>query len=87
MKKLKKGAALYLHKGESAILLSGKLHMVCYDKDLHSPNVSRLYHSGDIIGLAQIDEGLSTRDHVWICALVDCDLFYVPSTYLHMLWQ
>ena len=86
MRQLKKGQVLYLGESESAILLSGKLHLMCYKEDLHRPYVARLYHPGDLIGLKNIDNGWSTEQHSWVCALQDCDVFYVSSAYLDMLW-
>lgn len=87
MRQLKKGSVLYLEEGESAILLSGKLHLMCYKDDLHRPYVARLYHPGDLIGLDKIDGGWSTEQHSWVCALQDCDVFYISTTYLDMLWD
>ena len=49
--------------------------------------MARLYHPGDIVGLAEIDSGISTAEHSWICALEDCDLFYCSTRYVSMIWD
>lgn len=87
LKTLKKGHALYLNKGEAAIVLTGKIHMMSYKDDLLCPHVSRLYHPGDIIGLPTIDSGWSTAEHSWPFAMQDCDLFFISRNYLSMLWD
>lgn len=69
LKRLKARSVLYLQKNEAVIVLSGKLHMMCYSKDLECPHVSRLYHPGDIIGLPAIDDKWSTAEQSWICTL------------------
>lgn len=61
--------------------------MMCYKDDLLCPHVSRLYHPGDIIGLQSIDGGWSTAEHSWICALQDCDVFFVSKEYVSLMWD
>lgn len=69
LKRLHAKKVLYLNKNEAVIVLTGKLHMMCYSKDLQCPYVSRLYHPGDIIGLPSIDDGWSTAEHSWVFTL------------------
>lgn len=87
LKTLKKGHVLYLNKNEAVIVLTGKIHMMSYQKDLLCPHVSRLYHPGDIIGLPAIDSGWSTAEHSWPFTMEDCDLFYISTAYLSFLWD
>lgn len=87
MKRLNKGEVLYLNKDEAAIVITGKLHMMCYQVDLVCPYVSRLYHPGDIVGLAAIDEGWSTAEHSWTFANEGVDILLCSTAYLSFLWD
>ena len=61
--------------------------MMSYENDLQCPHVSRLYHPGDIIGLETIDNKWSTAEHSWICSLEDCDMFFISTAYMKLLWD
>jgi hypothetical protein len=43
IKKVRKNEVLYLNNEEAAIVLSGNLHLVSYEKDVIVPYVARMY--------------------------------------------
>ena len=87
IKKIKKNEVLYLKGDEAAIMLSGNLHLVSYDKDVIVPYVARMYTQGDVIGLPEIDGGWCSAETSWIIAWEDCDMFFVSRDYLRYMWD
>ena len=58
LRRIQKGEVLFFKGEEAAILVSGRLHLLCHEKCIDTPYVAVTYNPGDIIGLP-IDNGWS----------------------------
>lgn len=86
LKRLKKNQVLFFKGEEAAILVSGKLHMLCHEKDIACPFIATTYNPGDLIGV-DIDNDWSDAQHSWICAWEECDVFMISDGYLNYMWD
>ena len=84
---MKKGEVLYLRPDEAAILVTGSLHMITYEKDILVPHIARMFTSGDLIGLSELNNGWCRMEHCWTVAWQDCDLFHISADYLRYMWD
>ena len=87
LKKMKRGDVLYLRPDEAAILVTGTLHMITYEKDILVPHIARMWTPGDLIGLSELNNGWCRMEHCWSVAWQDCDLFFISADYLRYMWD
>jgi ferredoxin len=67
--------------------VAGSMHIVSHGTSISEPTVMALVEPGEIIGLAQIENGVSVDPNCWICACGQCDVFILSKDYLRYMWD
>lgn len=75
LRKIKKGTLMFLQEDEAAVIVAGQLYLFNHDKDVACPSVQAIYNPGDVLGISEISNNWTRRQHDWIMARNDCDIF------------
>ena len=87
LKRIDKQKCLFLYGEQVAVVVAGSMQIVSHETSISEPTVMALVDPGDIIGLAQIDNGVSVDPNCWIYACEQCDVFILSKDHLRYMWD